>query len=106
MRAQFYVSGVLLVLLAVMGFFLPRPLFGVLPVTLMHDAAHLAAGIIAVSAAARGLLAMRMSGRLLGAGFAVLATVGFVMDSDATAWLHVAVALFFLYHALLAPPTL
>ncbi len=106
MRAQYYVSGVLLVLLGALGFILPRPLFGQLPVTVVHNAAHLAAGVIALTAAARGLLAMRMVGRLLGVAFVVLATAGFVMDSGATAWLHVALALFFLYHALLAPPTL
>jgi hypothetical protein len=47
-----------------------------------------------------------MWGKILGVSYAALAVAGFVMDGGATAWLHLGVALTFLYQALLAPPTL
>lgn len=106
MRLRYYILAILLALLGVLAIVGSTPLAGVVPVTPIHSSVYLVSAACAAVAAARGLAAMRLWGKILGFSYAVLAVAGFVMDGGATAWLHVGVALVFLYHALLAPPTL
>jgi hypothetical protein len=115
MARRFYGLAVALVLLGALGYALPSPLFGVLDLTPALNALHIMAGVIAGAAASRGLGSMRAAGRLLGFLFAALAAAAFIFDAPAmadvlplstnNAWMHLILALVFLYHALLAPPT-
>jgi hypothetical protein len=116
MAARYYVVGALLVIVGIVGFLLPNPVFGIFDVTPPLNALHVGAGAMSIGAATRGLGTMRGWGKLLGFGFVGLAIAGFAMEaatvahvlplSDSNAWLHLVVGLIFLYHALLAPPTL
>lgn len=106
MAGRYYVVAGLLIVLGVVGLVVASPVFGVLSVTPAHSLFYLASGGCAALAATRGLGAMRMWGKILGFAFAVLAVAGFVMDGGTASWLHLGLALLFLYHALLAPPTL
>jgi hypothetical protein len=106
MRLRYYLLAVVLGLLSVLGLVGSGPLASVLPVSTLHASVHLVAAACTAFAARRGLGAMRQWGKILGFSYAALAVTGWVMDGGATAWLHLGVALVFLYHALLAPPTL
>jgi hypothetical protein len=116
MARRYYVIAAVLVAIGVAGFLLPSPLFGVFEVTMVLNAWHVLAGVAAAIAATRGVGTMRSWGQGLGYVFAALTVAGFVMEpetvnymlplSTANAWFHLLVTLVFLYHALLAPPTL
>ena len=114
MRGRYLVVGAMLVLLAVVGFALPSPLFGAIATTPAINVVHLLSGMYVIVAAGRGLGAMRSAGKLVGFLSVTLAVVAFAVDHatvtsfvpahDANGWLHLGLGLFFLYHALLAPP--
>jgi hypothetical protein len=116
MRLRYVLVAVLLAGLGLAGFVLESPLLGVFEVTPLLNVIHLAAATCAGIAAFRGIGSMRSCGKIIGAGFAGLAIAAFAMDSaavgdtlpltDSNAWLHLVLALVFLYHALLAPPVL
>jgi hypothetical protein len=115
MALRFRVLATALVAAGVLGFVLPAPLFGVFEVTPALNVVHLATGVAAGTAATRGVGAMRACGRWVGAIFALLAAVAAATDaptvanllplSNSNAWFHLAMALVFLYQALLAPPS-
>jgi hypothetical protein len=106
MARRYYVLAVLLTAAGVVGLWAPASVSDVLTVTPVHSAFHLASGACAGFAATRGLGTMRLWGKILGTAYLALAIAGFVMDSGTLAWLHLGIAALFLYHALLAPPTL
>ena len=116
MARRYYVFAALLAVLGLIGFAVPSPLFGVFGTTPLLNAVHLLAALGTAIAAARGLGPMRWWGQVAGYVFAALAIAGFATDGDsvanllplsaANAWFHLATALAFLYHALLAPPTI
>jgi hypothetical protein len=116
MRRRYYIAAAVLISVGVAGFLFPSPLGGIFEVTPLLNGVHVAAGIAAALAASRGLGTMRWWGQLLGYAFTALAVAGFATDasaaanllplSDSNAWFHLTMALVFLYHALLAPPTL
>jgi hypothetical protein len=106
MRLRYYALAILLGLLGLLGLAGSSPLLGVFPITAVQAWVHLVSGVCSAFAASRGLGAMRQWGKILGFSYAALAVTGFVFGAGETAWLHLGVALVFLYHALLAPPTL
>jgi hypothetical protein len=106
MARRYYVVALLLTAAGVVGLLAPASASDVLTVTPVHSVVHLASGACAGFAASRGLGTMRLWGKILGVGYLALAIAGFVMDSSTLAWLHLGVSAIFLYHALLAPPTL
>jgi hypothetical protein len=116
MRSRYLVVALLLVILGVLGFVLADPLFGKVEVTPLGNAVHVLAGLCTAIAATRGIGSMRMWGKILGFLFLALSIAAFAADgtlignalplTDSNAWLHLALACVFLYHALLAPPTL
>jgi hypothetical protein len=116
MAIRYYVLGAVLMLVGIVGFLRPSPLLGVFEVTPPLNALHVGAGALAIGAATRGLGTMRAWGKRLGFIFAGLTIAGFAVDAatianvlpltDSNAWFHLVIALVFLYHALLAPPTL
>lgn len=116
MAIRFYLLAVVLGVLGIWGFLSGGPLLGIFDVTALLNVVHLTAAIAAATAAMRGLGTMRAVGQMLGYVFAALATAAFVMEpsslggvlplSNSNAWFHLLMALVFLYHALLAPPTL
>jgi hypothetical protein len=105
MAARYYVVAALLVVLGVLGLAASSAMSDWLTVTPVHGVFYLISGLCAGIAASRGLGTMRLCGKVLGFAYLTMAIAGFVMEGDNGAWLHLAVALFFLYHALLAPPT-
>ena len=115
MATRFLILAALLAAGGVLGFVLPSPLFGVFDTTSVLNATHLAAAALTAVAARRGLGTMRSWGQILGWVFVALAIAGFAADadsvgnilplSDSNAWFHLGLALVYLYHALLAPPT-
>jgi hypothetical protein len=105
MAARYYVIGALLVVLGVLALAASSPMSDWLTVTPVHSVFYLGSGLCAGVAASRGLGTMRLCGKVLGFAYLTMAIAGFVMEGGNGAWLHLAVALFFLYHALLAPPT-
>ena len=116
MATRYYLVGAVLMLIGIVGFLVPSPVFGVFEVTPPLNALHVGAGGMAIGAATRGLGTMRSWGKLLGVIFVGLTIAAFALDAatvanvlpltDSNAWFHLVVALVFLYHALLAPPTL
>lgn len=116
MARRYYVLAALLAGLGLLGFAMPSPLFGVFETTPLLNALHLLGALGTAAAAARGLAPMRSWGQVAGYAFAALAIAAFATDGEsvanllplsaANAWFHLATALVFLYHALLAPPTI
>ena len=106
MASRFYAVAALLLVLGVLGLSGSTPLFGVLPLTRIHSLVHIASAAYAGYAATRGLGAMRLCGKVMGFAYLALAIADFMMAGGTTAWLHLGLGAFFLYHALLAPPTL
>jgi Domain of unknown function (DUF4383) len=116
MRFRYFVLALLLVMLGVLGFAVGDPLFGSIEVTPLGNALHVLAGLCTAVAATRGIGSMRMWGKILGFLFLALSIAAFAAEgtlvanalplTDSNAWLHLALACVFLYHALLAPPTL
>jgi hypothetical protein len=116
MATRFFFLAAVLVTLAVLGFAMPSPLFGVFETTPTLNIIHGGAGVMAAIAATRGLGTMRACGQILGYTFAALSVAGMVTDAGAVAhvlpltnsnvWFHLVATLVFLYYALLAPPTL
>ena len=116
MARRYYALAAALFALGVLGFLLPGPLFGFFDVTPASNAIHLGAGVLTALAARRGLGTMRSWGQMLGYLFAGLTIAAVATDgssvanllplTNSNAWFHLALSLVFLYHALLAPPTL
>jgi hypothetical protein len=116
MARRYYVVAALLILVGLAGILLSNPIAGVFEVTPLLDGIHIVAGVVTALAASRGLGTMRAWGQMLGYLFAALAVAGFATDaqsaanllplSDSNAWFHLVLALVYLYHALLAPPTI
>jgi hypothetical protein len=114
MALRFAVLALALVVIGLLGFVMPNPVFGILDVTAALNVIHLATGAAAGISATRGLGTMRACGRWLGYTFSVLTAAAIVTDGPAianllpltnsNAWFHLALALAFLYNALLAPP--
>lgn len=107
MRRAYIVVGVLLIAFGAIG--LARPVWlEAWAVTWIHHVLHIGAGAAALGAAARGIGDMRTAGKALGALFALVAILGFIVPGTSTAHdlLHVALSFFFLYYSLLAPPIL
>jgi hypothetical protein len=105
MAARYCVVAALLVVLGVLGLVGSSLMSRWLTVTPAYSLFYLVSGLCAGVAATRGLGTMRLWGKILGFAYLALAIAGFVMDGGDAEWLHVALALVFLYHALLAPPT-
>lgn len=116
MARRYYVFGGTLALVALAGFAMATPLFGVFETTPLLNTVHLVAAVGTMVSASRGIGTMRRWGQLAGYVFAALAVAGFATDgssvanllplSNTNAWFHLVTALVFLYHALLAPPTI
>jgi hypothetical protein len=116
MARRFYILGSALIALGVGGFFADGTVAGVFEVTPLLNVVHIAAGAITAYSATRGLGTMRVCGQALGYVFAAFTIAAFALDgsaignvlplSTANAWFHLTLTLVFLYHALLAPPTL
>ena len=106
MARRYFVLALLLAASGVVGLLARGSVSDALTITPVHSVFHLASGACAGFAATRGLGTMRLWGKILGIGYLALAIAGFVMDSGTLAWLHLGIAALFLYHALLAPPTL
>jgi NADH:ubiquinone oxidoreductase subunit K len=116
MARRFYLLAAVLAVIGVLGFVTASPMFGVFETTPLLNAVHLGAAVLTFIAATRGLGTMRAWGQVLGYIFAALTIAGFATDadfvanllplSDSNAWFHLALTLVYLYHALLAPPTI
>jgi hypothetical protein len=116
MATRFYLLALALGIVGIWGFLSGGPLLGTFEVTALLNVLHLIAAIAAAAAAMRGLGTMRAVGRMLGYVLGALATAAFAMEpsslggvlplSNSNAWFHLLMSLVFLYHALLAPPTL
>jgi hypothetical protein len=104
-KRAYRVVGVLLVASGVVGF--ARPTFlAPFAVTWLHHVLHLGAGVVALGAASRGIGDMRAVGKGLGAFFLFVAVLGFLVPGTSAPHnlLHLALAAFFFYYSLLAPP--
>ena len=116
MARRFYVLAALLVGLGAAGFLDPSSRWAGVAFTPALNALHLALGLGTAIAAARGLGTMRAWGKVAGLALLALAIAALTIDSPAVARLlpltgvnaalHGVLAIVFLYHALLAPPTL
>ena len=116
MARRFYLLASVLAVAGVLGFVMSSPMFGVFETTPLLNTIHLGAALVTFIAAARGLGTMRAWGQMLGYIFAALTIAGFATDanfvagllplSDSNAWFHLALTAIYLYHALLAPPTI
>jgi hypothetical protein len=113
MKNAFVVMGALMVIVGILGFF-QNPLLGLFEVNTLHNLIHVGSGIVTAAVAFRGIGAMRTWGKLFGFFYLAVAIIGAVVPGGdvlgllhlniADNLLHLALALFFLYYALLAPP--
>jgi hypothetical protein len=113
MKTAYLVMGALLLIAGILGFF-QNPLLGLFVVDTLHNLIHVGSGIVTAAVAFRGIAAMRTWGKLFGLFYLVVAIIGAVVPGGdvlgllhlniADNLLHLALALFFLYYALLAPP--
>jgi hypothetical protein len=112
-RIYLALSGVL-VLIGILGFIMPSPLFGLFDVNTLHNIIYLASGAFTLVAASQGIRAMRTIGRTFGALYLAVAIAGFVEPSLygfmhvnlPDNLLHIGLAAIYSYIGFLAPPTL
>jgi hypothetical protein len=115
MAKRYYALAAALAAIGILGFVLPTPMLGTFETTAALNGLHLAAAVLTAVAAARGLGTMRAWGQMLGYVFAALSIAAFAAGpelvggllplSTSNAGFHLLLALIFLYHALLAPPS-
>ncbi len=112
MSRAFVAIGTLLAAVGVLGF-VSTPLLGVFSAGPIHNFVHLTTGIFALAASRQGIGAMRTWAKALGFFYLALALLGLASGGRLPGGLHLArpdnvlhvgVAAFFLYYALLAPP--
>ncbi len=84
------IVGVVLALLGILGFF-SSPILGTFSVNTLHNVINLAVGLICIWASSSSESATRMSAKVFGVIFAILAIVGFV-SSSSLAFLNVNMA--------------
>jgi hypothetical protein len=116
MKILYLVLGSVLVLVGILGFVLPSPLFGLFEVDLNHNIIHIASGALTLFAALQGIGGMRLWGKIFGLVYLAVAILGFVIPGGdifgiihvnmPDNFLHIALAAVFLYVGFLAPPTL
>jgi hypothetical protein len=116
MRALYLGVGGTLVLLGVLGFLSLAPIDTLLAPETPQSVLHLVTGAVTLHAAWRGLGPMRAWGRIAGALYLIVALAAFattdgnilgIMTVVAGARvLYLGLSVFYLYCALLAPPTL
>jgi hypothetical protein len=82
MKNLYYVLGIVLVLVGILGFTMQSPLLGLFEVNALHSVIHLATGAMLLYAAMKGADAMVMCGKILGIVYAVVTLLGFVMGGD------------------------
>jgi preprotein translocase subunit Sss1 len=112
MKNIYLVLGAVLVLVGIVGFVMPSPLFGLFEVNTLQNIIHLASGALTILAATQGLGAMRTWGRVFGLVYLAVGVIGFVMPdmfglmhvNMPDNLLHLALAAVFLYTGFLAPP--
>lgn len=114
MRNAYLAMGVLLAIGGVLGFF-QNPILGLFEVNTLLNLLHVGSAIVTVAVAIKGIGTMRTWGKLVGFLYLALAITGAVVPHGDVLGvlrlnvpdnvLHAAVGLFFLYYALLAPPT-
>ncbi len=102
-----YVFGAIFALVGLVGFFISSPLFGIFEVNALHNAIHLATGIIFLGVAFMAPSSSHMTAGVFGIIYAIVAVLGFVMPGDdilglipsniADDALHTIVALVLLY---------
>jgi hypothetical protein len=95
-RTAAAIFGVVYVLVGVVGFFMTSPLFGLFPVSLLHNVAHVVLGAILLWGAMSTPAAITAT-RVVGAVLLVLGVLGFVNPLGDTLplggndiWLHLA----------------
>ena len=105
MRLAYVLVGAMLVVAGVAGF-VQQSVFGIFPVTAVHNVIHVVSGATAIQAARRGIGPMRTWGKALALLYLLVAVLGFVLPGGSLAHdlFHLALVIFFLYYSLLAPP--
>lgn len=112
MKTLYLVVGSVLVLVGIVGFVMPSPLFGVFEVNALHNVIHLLSGALTILAATQGVGAMRTWGRIFGIVYLAVGIAGFVTPdlyglmhvNTPDNLLHIGLAAVFLYVGLIAPP--
>jgi hypothetical protein len=112
MKTLYLVVGGVLVLVGIVGFVMPSPLFGLFEVNALHNIVHVASGALAILAATQGVGAMRTFGRIFGIVYLAIGIAGFVTPdlfglmhvNTPDNLLHIGIAAVFLYAGLIAPP--
>lgn len=115
MRRPYLLTGALLVVFGIAGFF-QDPLLGLFEVNPVHNLVHLVSGLFVLAAASYGIGTMRTCGKMLGLLYLALAIAGFALPAgdifrvmhlnQPDNMLHLYLAGFFMYYGLLAPPRL
>jgi hypothetical protein len=82
MKNLYYVLGIVLVLVGILGFTMASPLLGLFEVNALHSVIHLVTGAMLLYAAMKGPDVMMMCGKILGIVYAVVTFLGFVMGGD------------------------
>jgi hypothetical protein len=101
------VLGVVFVLVGILGFF-NDPVLGIFEVDAVHNIVHLASGLLALFAVSMGESGAKTFAKIFGLVYALVAILGLVMGGNekllglmeinsADNWLHVALALVFLF---------
>ncbi len=76
-----WVLGVVLILVGVLGFFMPSPLLGIFAVDTVHNLIHVVSGAVALIAAGTGEQNSRMYLIVFGLIYGLVTVLGFVMES-------------------------
>lgn len=112
MKNLYLLVGGVLVLVGIVGFVMPSPLFGIFEVNALHNVIHLLSGALTILAATQGVGAMRTWGRIFGVVYLAVGIAGFVTPdlfglmhvNTPDNLLHIGLAAVFLYVGLIAPP--
>lgn len=98
--------GIIFIILGIWGFF-QNPILGLFLVDPMHNIVHLISGVLALVFAAQGEAPAKQFSKVFGVIYGLLAiagffkvgvyTLGFMMANDADDWLHLVLAVAFLY---------
>jgi hypothetical protein len=77
-----WILGVVLLLVGVLGFFMPSPLLGLFEVDTVHNIVHILSGVVALWAGSTGYQYSRMYLMVFGLVYLLVALLGFFMSGS------------------------
>lgn len=83
-----WILGIVLLLIGILGFILPSPLFGLFEVDMVHNIVHILSGVVAIIAVSTSESYARLFLIVFGIIYGVVTILGFTMGGDILGLFH------------------